>query len=337
MRVWIAQRFLSSVLTLLGSTLLIFILIRSVPGDPVLNLLGERGAQPEVAEAMRQRMGLEKPLPLQYLRFVGQALKGDFGDSLITKESVSREFWSRIPATLELSLFALAWAFPLSLLIGCWAALRKGTLFDSFSMATSTLGYSMPLFWWALMLIVVFSVMLGWFPVSGRIEISYEIPTVTGFYLIDAFFAEDKGPSFLSAFYHLILPGFVLGTIPLAMLTRIVRSSMIEILSEDYIRTAHAKGLPLFAVVFKHALKNGLIPIVTGFGLLLCSLVTGAVLTETIFSWPGVGRWIVKGLESRDYPLLQGGLLYLAFFVVAISFLVDLSYFYLNPKLRHEQ
>lgn len=336
MSAWLLKRILSLALTLLGSTLLIFTLIRLVPGDPVLNMLGERGAQPEVVAEMRAKMGLDQSLPVQYFRFIGNALKGDLGQSVVTNEDVSSEFWSRMPATLELSFIALLWAFPLALVMGCWSAVRRGSLFDSFSMGISTVGYSMPLFWWALILIVVFSVSLGWFPVSGRVSMEFEIPRKTGFLLIDAWFAEGGVRAFGSALQHLALPSFALGSIPLAMLTRIVRNSMTEVLKEDYIRTAHAKGASEKIVIFHHALRNTLIPVITGFGLLLSMLVTGAVLTETIFSWPGVGRWILKGLEARDYPQLQGGLLYLSFFVLMISFLVDWSYFYLNPKLRSQ-
>lgn len=336
MSAWLLKRLFSLALTLLGSTLLIFTLIRMVPGDPVLNMLGERGAQPEVVAEMRAKMGMDQPLPVQYFRFIGNALQGDLGQSVVTNEDVSAEFWARMPATLELSLVALLWAFPLALMLGCWSAVRRGSLFDSVSMGISTVGYSMPLFWWALILIVVFSVGLGWFPVSGRVAMEFDIPRKTGFLLIDAWFSEGGVRAFWSALQHIALPAFALGSIPLAMLTRIVRNSMTEVLKEDYIRTAHAKGASEQVVIFHHALRNSLIPVITGFGLLLSMLVTGAVLTETIFSWPGVGRWVLKGLESRDYPQLQGGLLYLSFFVLLISFLVDWSYFYLNPKLRSQ-
>lgn len=336
MSAWLLKRLLSLILTLLGSTLLIFALIRLVPGDPVLNMLGERGAQPEVVAMMRAKMGMDQPWLVQYAHFLGNALRGDLGQSIVTQEDISTEFWARMPATLELSFIALLWALPLAILMGCWAAVRRGSVFDSVSMGISTVGYSMPLFWWALILIVVFSVGLGWFPVSGRIAMAFDVPRKTGFLLIDAWFAENSAAAFLSALKHLALPAFALGSIPLAMLTRIVRNSMTEVLQEDYIRTAHAKGADEKTVIFHHALRNSLIPVITGFGLLLSMLVTGAVLTETIFSWPGVGRWILKGLESRDYPQLQGGLLYLSFFVLTISFLVDWSYFYLNPKLRSQ-
>ncbi|AIS28601.1 binding--dependent transport system inner membrane component family protein [Burkholderia mallei NCTC 10247] len=282
------------------------------------------------------RLGLDEPLPMQYLHYVGRALHGDLGTSIITNTSVMGEFLARFPATVELSLCALAFAFALALGLpaGVFAALRRGTIVDHGVMGTALTGYSMPIFWWGLILIMVFSATLGWTPVSGRIAVEYEIPHTTGFMLIDTLLSGEEG-AFASAVSHLILPAIVLGTIPLAVIARMTRSSMLEVLREDYIRTARAKGLSPARIVVVHALRNALIPVVTVIGLQVGTLLAGAVLTETLFSWPGVGKWLIDAIGRRDYPVVQGGILMIATLVIVVNLVVDLLYGVLNPRIRH--
>lgn len=330
----ILKKFLTLIPTLIGASILAFALIRLVPGDPVTHLLGERGGDPEMVEQMRARFGLDKPIYEQYFIFVGNALKGDLGESTVSKRPVSEEFWSRFPATIELALIGLLWSVLLGIPLGILAAVKKNSVLDYSVIGVSLVGYSMPIFWWGLILVIFFSVHLGWFPVSGRIGFMYDIPSVTGFLLIDTWLSGEGWGAFWDACKHLILPAVVLGTIPLAVMSRMTRSSVLEVLGEDYVRTARAKGLAGFRVVYVHALRNALIPIVTVIGLLVGSLLTGAVLTETIFSWPGIGRWLVYSVQARDYPVIQGGVLYLAFLIVMVNLIVDIVYLWVNPRMR---
>ncbi|HMC45853.1 MAG TPA: ABC transporter permease subunit [Caballeronia sp.] len=320
--------------TFIGITILAFALIHLIPGDPIEVMMGERGVDPAMhAEAMK-RLGLDLPLPVQYFHYVGHALKGDLGMSIITNTSVMGEFMARFPATLELAICAMIFALVIGLPAGVAAALKRGTVVDHGVMGTALTGYSMPIFWWGLILIMFFSAKLGWTPVSGRIAVEYDIPHRTGFMLWDALFSDDEG-AFKSAVSHLILPTIVLGTIPLAVIARMTRSSMLEVLREDYIRTARAKGLAPGRVVIVHALRNALIPVVTVIGLQVGTLLAGAVLTETLFSWPGVGKWLIDAISRRDYPVVQGGILMIATLVILVNLVVDLLYGVLNPRIRH--
>jgi dipeptide transport system permease protein len=320
--------------TFIGITILAFALIHLIPGDPIEVMMGERGVDPAMhAEAMK-RLGLDLPLPVQYFHYVGHALKGDLGMSIITNTSVMGEFLGRFPATLELAFCAMIFALVIGLPAGVAAALKRGTIVDHGVMGTALTGYSMPIFWWGLILIMFFSAKLGWTPVSGRIAVEYDIPHRTGFMLWDALFSDDEG-AFKSAVSHLILPTIVLGTIPLAVIARMTRSSMLEVLREDYIRTARAKGLAPGRVVIVHALRNALIPVVTVIGLQVGTLLAGAVLTETLFSWPGVGKWLIDAISRRDYPVVQGGILMIATLVILVNLIVDLLYGVLNPRIRH--
>ncbi len=333
---FVLKRLLNLVPTLIGVTVISFLLIRLVPGDPVMLLLGERGADPAVYSEMKKSLGLDQPLLIQYKNFVKNALKGDLGKSLISKRKVSEEFIGRFGATLELGLAAMAFAISLGIPIGVIAALKRNSFIDYILMGTSLVGYSMPIFWWGIILILVFSVNLGLTPVSGRISVMYEVDRITGFMLIDSIFSEDGIEAFYSALKSIILPAVAMGTIPLAVTARMTRSSMLEVLGQDYIRTAKAKGTPIFRIVFIHALRNALIPIVTVLGLMFGSIITGAILTETIFSWPGIGKWIVSSINARDYPVIQGGILIIATMVITINFLVDLIYAWANPRMRGE-
>ncbi|AWK85470.1 ABC transporter permease subunit [Azospirillum thermophilum] len=320
--------------TFLGITLLTFFLIRLVPGDPIEVRVGERGISPERLALLRHEMGLDQPLWQQFLDYIGQVLSGDLGMSLVTRNSVLSEFLSLFPATLELALAAMLFAVVVGLPAGILAAVRRGSVLDHGVMGISLTGYSMPIFWWGLLLILFFSVGLGWTPVSGRLDLLYYIEPVTGFMLIDTLMAGEYD-AFWSAIHHLILPMVVLGTVPLAVVARMTRSAMLEVLGEDYIRTARAKGLSSSRVIGMHALRNALIPVVTVIGLQVGTLLGGAILTETIFSWPGVGKWLIESINRRDYPALQGGVLLIASSVIAVNLLVDLLYGVLNPRIRH--
>ena len=328
------KRALRAAPALIAVSLIAFFVMRWLPGDPVQQMLGERGGSQKAVEEMRASLGLDKPLWQQYLLFARSLAQGSLGRSIVTGESVTKEFFAYFPATVELSLLALLWAALLGIPLGLLAALNKNGFLDNALVSFSLLGFSMSVFWWGLMLILVFSVYLGWTPVSGRISALYEIRPATGFYLIDAWLSEGGARAFGSALRHLALPSLTLGTIPLAFVFRITRSSLLEVLGRDFVRTAKAKGLGFYQVFFRHAFRNALIPVVTVTGVLAGSLLTGAVLTETVFSWPGIGRWFVQGVLSRDYPVITGGILLIAVIVAAFNLLVDSLYMKIDPRLQ---
>ncbi len=312
-----------------------FVAIRLVPGDPVEVRVGERGISPERLAQFRHELGLDQPLWKQFLDYMGQLLQGDFGTSLATSQPVLTEFLTLFPATLELSLAAILLAVLVGLPAGTLAAARRGTWFDQGLMGLSVAGYSMPIFWWGLLLIMFVGERWGLTPVSGRIDlIQYYFEPVTGFMVIDAWLSGQAG-AVKDALHHLLLPAFVLGTVPLAVIARMTRSAMLEVLGEDYVRTARAKGLSPWRVVGLHALRNALIPVVTVIGLQIGALMAGAVLTETIFSWPGIGKWLIESIARRDYPALQGGVMLVSTVVIAVNLLVDLTYGLINPRIRH--
>ncbi len=320
--------------TFLGVTVIAFSFIRLVPGDPIELLIGERGIDPERHAYLLHEMGLDLPWYVQYFDFLGDVLQGDLGRSIVTKQPVFLEFLELFPATLELSIFALTFAVLIGLPIGILAGVKRGTVFDHASMTLSLTGFSMPIFWWALLLIIFFSGVLKWTPVSGRIDVLFYVEPVTGLMLIDTLLSDEEG-AFRSALSHLILPTVALGTIPMAVIARQTRSAMLEVLNEDYVRTARAKGLPPGRVIGLHALRNALIPVVTVIGLQIGVLLAGAILTETIFAWPGIGKWLVDSISRRDYPSVQGGLLLIALLVMTVNLIVDLLYGLINPRIRH--
>jgi len=332
---FIAKRLGLVLPTFLGITLLVFSLIRLLPGDPVEALSGERGMDAQRYQRLLHEFGLDRPLPVQYADYLWKAVHGDLGFSTITHEPVFREFIARFPATIELSLCAMLLALMIGLPAGIFAAVKRNTVWDYSVMGASLTGYSMPIFWWGLLLILTFSVWLGWTPVSGRIAIQFDIPPVTGFMLVDALLSSDKG-AFKSALSHLVLPSIALGTIPLAVIARMTRSSMLEVLREDYVRTARAKGASTLRVVGVHALRNALIPVVTTIGLQVGTLLAGAILTETIFSWPGIGKWLVEAIHRRDYPAVQGGILMSATVIIGVNLIVDMLYGVINPRIRYQ-
>ncbi|WP_026958480.1 MULTISPECIES: ABC transporter permease subunit [Aliagarivorans] len=333
---FIFKKLMLVVPTFIGITLLTFTLIRLIPGDPIEVMAGERGVSPERHAQLRAELGLDQPLLIQYKDYVVNIFHGDLGKSLITKTPVMEEFASLFPATVELATCAALFAVLVGLPAGIIAAVKRGSIFDHSVMTFSLTGYSMPIFWWALLLMLVFSVNLGWTPVSGRLDVTYWIDEVTGFMLIDTLLSGEEG-AFASALHHLVLPSIVLGTIPMAVIARMTRSSMLEVLSEDYIRTARSKGMAPLRVIVVHALRNALIPVITVIGLQVGILLSGAILTETIFAWPGIGKWLIESIARRDYPVVQGGIMMVATIIIVVNLIVDILYGVVNPRIRHNK
>ncbi|HEY9633083.1 MAG TPA: ABC transporter permease [Coleofasciculaceae cyanobacterium] len=333
---YIARRFLNLIPVLLGITLLVFTFLHLIPGDPAVVMAGER-ATPEQVAALREQLGLNQPLPLQYLIFLGNLLRFNFGTSIISGVSIAQEIRIRWPATFELSVAAMLVAVILGIPAGVLAAVRKNSAVDNLTMSGSLLGVSLPVYWLGLLLVYLFAVNLHWLPPSGRLSIDagFNFKPITGFYVLDALL-QGNLKALQDVLAHLVLPALTLGTIPLAILARITRSAMLEVLSQDYIRTARAKGLLERWVIFKHALKNALLPVVTIIGLQFGTLLGGAILTETIFSWPGIGSWIYEGILARDYPVVQGGVVFVAIAFVLINLLVDISYAFLDPRIQYQ-
>ncbi|WP_434526693.1 dipeptide ABC transporter permease DppB [Photorhabdus asymbiotica] len=325
--------------TFIGITLLTFAFVHMIPGDPVTIMAGERGISAERHAQLMAEMGLDKPLWQQYFHYVNGVLHGDLGISLKSRISVWEEFVPRFKATFELGLCAMLFAIAVGIPVGVLAAVKRGSVFDHTAIGLSLTGYSMPIFWWGIMLIMLVSVQLDLTPVSGRISDSVFLDDsnpLTGFMLIDTLIWGEEG-DFKDAMMHMILPAIVLGTIPLAVIVRMTRSSMLEVLGEDYIRTARAKGLSRIRVIVVHALRNALLPVVTVIGLQVGIMLAGAILTETIFSWPGLGRWLIDALQRRDYPVVQGGVLLVAIMIILVNLVVDVLYGIVNPRIRHKK
>ena len=315
---------------------IVFMIVRFIPGDPIDHLLGERGADPQARQELLVQWGLDKPLIKQYGVFMLQTGRGELGNSIVSGRPVLKEFMDRFPATMELALSALLFALILGLPLGFLSALKVNSIIDFLCSAFSLTGYSLSVFWWGLILILVFSVNLDWLPVSGRISALYDVEPLTGFLLLDSLFSGGSG-AFLSAVQHLILPVLALGTIPLANITRMTRFSLLETFKEDYIRTAKAKGLSFYYIYVRHAFRNALLPVVTTAGLMAGALITGAVLTETVFAWPGIGRWLVQAVLARDYPVLQGGIMLITFIIIILNLLIEVIYFKIDPRTIKDQ
>jgi dipeptide transport system permease protein len=332
---YLLKRLALTLPTFLALMFITFVMMRLVPGDPIEVRRGERGISPERLEQLRHEMGLDQPVIKQFADYVWSILHGDFGVSIVSKTPILHEFFTLFPATMELTFCAIFLAVIIGIPAGVFAAARRGGFYDQALMGVALTGYSMPLFWWGLILILAMSNTLHLTPVSGRTDlIKFFYPVVTGFALIDSLLSGQKG-AFMDAIRHLILPSIVLGTVPLAVIARMTRSSMLEVLEEDYVRTARAKGLSAWRVVGLHALRNALIPVITSVGLQVGTLLAGAVLTETIFSWPGVGKWLIESINRRDYPALQGGIMLIAGVVIIVNLIVDLLYGLVNPRIRH--
>ncbi|HEJ9544635.1 dipeptide ABC transporter permease DppB [Proteus mirabilis] len=336
---FILQRLGLVIPTFIGITLLTFIFVHLIPGDPVMIMAGERGLSPERHAYLMAELGLDKPLWQQYLNYLNGIMHGDLGISLKSRIPVWDEFLPRFKATLELGICAMIFAVSVGIPVGVLAAVKRGSIFDHTAISVSLAGYSMPIFWWGIMLIMLVSVKLDLTPVSGRLADSVFLDDsypLTGFMLIDTLFWGEEG-DFLDALHHIILPAIVLGTIPLAVIVRMTRSAMLEVLGEDYIRTARAKGLSRARVILSHALRNAMLPVVTVIGLQVGTMLAGAILTETIFSWPGLGRWLIDALQRRDYPVVQGGVLLIATMIIFVNLLVDVLYGIVNPRIRHKK
>jgi peptide/nickel transport system permease protein len=328
---YIARRALALIPTLLGVSVVVFLFLRLIPGDPATAFLRESATADQIA-AFNERLGLNKPLPEQYLSYMGKVLHGDLGTGLHSGLPVAGEIAQKFPATAELGLAAMAIAVVLGVFLGAVAAIRRASILDYGTTTLGLVGVSMPIFWLGLMLIYLFAVNLRWLPPSTRGDPPER--SLTGLYSIDYLLSGDLS-GWLDAVRHLILPAVVLATVPLAVVARQTRSAMLEVLGQDFVRTAWSKGLRERAVVTRHVLKNALLPVVTVVGLQVGALLSGAVLTEAVFSWPGMGTYVVEAINSRDYPIVQGSILFLATIFVVINLLVDISYAWLDPRIRY--
>lgn len=331
---YILKRILLLIPVLIGVSILTFSLIHIIPGDPAKSMLGEKSNEAQL-ETLREEMGLNDPLYIQYGRYVGQILQGDLGVSVKSKESIATEIGDRLPATMELAIFAMTLAIVVGVLAGVIAAVKQYSWFDNISMTGALFGVSMPIFWLGLMMIWLFSVQLNILPASGRLSNDIELGIITNFYLLDSVLTLNWA-AFKDVFLHLLMPGIALGTIPMAIIARMTRSSMLEVLQQDYIRTANAKGLAKHLVVFQHALKNAFLPVLTVIGLQFGMLLGGAVLTETIFSWPGVGRFVLNAVLGRDYPVVQSTILIIASIFVLVNLVTDILYKYFDPRIKYD-
>jgi peptide/nickel transport system permease protein len=329
---FISRRLFHLIFILLGVSILVFLMLRLIPGDPAHLLLGEFASPSDVAR-IREKLGLDSSYPYQYFIYVRDLLRGDMGVSIRTNVPVSQEIFVRFWATFELSLAAMVISSFIGIMAGVISSVRKYSAFDYCSMVMALAGISMPIFWLGLMLMYLFSVKLGVLPMMGRYTMGMEYQSITGLLILDSLFCGDLH-LLLNSLWHLILPAFTLATIPMAIIARMTRSSMLDVMSKDYIRTARAKGLSFATVALKHALKNAFLPIITVIGLNFGLLLGGAVLTETIFSWPGLGRYVVDSLLARDYPAVQGCILFFSVTMVLVNLAVDILYFYLDPRLR---
>ncbi len=328
---YIIRRIMIMVPTLLGVSVIVFLMLHITPGDPAELLLGERATE-EALNELREHLGLNEPLYVQYGMFLKRLLQGDLGETIWTRQKVWIEVKQRFPATIELSIVALGISCFMGMLLGIISATRQYSIFDYLSMVGALAGVSMPIFWLGLVFMLLFSLNLGWLPLSGRLSIDVELEIITNFYILDAVLTRNW-VAFKDAIWHIIMPAVTLSTIPTAIVARMTRSAMLEVLRQDYIKTAKAKGLSKFMVIFKHALRNALIPVVTTIGLQFGVLLGGAILTETIFAWPGVGKWMYDAVMQRDYMVIQGGVLFIAALFVVINLCVDLLYAVINPRI----
>jgi peptide/nickel transport system permease protein len=347
---YIISRLITLIPTLLGVTFVIFMFQRLVPGDPAVAMLGEHAAKENV-ERIREQLGLNRPLFLdrealqkgdlrkffdtQYIRFLGRLAVGDLGTSIHRRIPVAETLAIRFPATIELASLSMLIAVLVGIPVGIASAARRNSALDGISMVGSLVGVSMPIFWLGLMEIMLFAVTLQWLPTGGRLSSGIEVTSITNLVLVDSLLTSNW-KAFVDAVKHLAMPAIALATIPMAIIARMTRSSMLDVLQEDYIRTAHAKGLMERIVLFRHALKNAFLPVITIIGIQTGGLLAGAVLTETIFAWPGIGKWVYDAILARDYPIVQGGTLLIALIFVFFNLLVDVSYSVLDPRIRYD-
>ena len=319
---------------LLGVSIIAFSLIHLAPGDPARTMLGERATQEQLNE-IREKYGLDKPVYVQYGIWLNGVLHGDLGRSITTHEHVSKEIMDRFPNTVELAIAAMLFAIVVGGFAGIISASKQYSITDYTFMGIALFGISMPVFWLGIMLMMIFGVWLGWLPIGGRIDLLIPYQRITGFMVIDSIITGNF-KALISVLRHLILPAIALGTIPMAMIARVTRSSMLEILRQDFIRTERAKGLSERAVIYKHAVRNAMVPVVTVIGLNFGLLLAGAILTETVFSWPGLGRLVVEAVYERDYPLVVGSILVFAIIFVFVNLITDIFYTYIDPRIHYD-
>ncbi|MGM9950254.1 MAG: ABC transporter permease [Lysinibacillus sp.] len=330
---YIGKRLLHLIPVLLGMTFIVFLIIRAIPGDPAQVILGQQ-ATAEATAALREKLGLDNPWYVEYFNYLKDLFTFDLGESLRTSQPITAEIWPYLAATFELAIFAMIIAVIIGMNAGIISAWFQNSWFDYLAMVIALIGVSMPIFWLGLLEQWVFGINLGWLPTSGREEVRDPITAITHLYLIDTLI-QGRFDQFIVALKHLILPGIALATIPMAIIARMTRSSMLEVMRVDYVRTARAKGQKMFVVIYKHALKNALIPVLTVIGLQLGMLLGGAILTETIFSWPGIGRYIYEAIGYRDYPVIQSGILIVAFIFLMINLIVDILYTVIDKRIKY--
>ncbi|GAA0076387.1 ABC transporter permease [Clostridium sp. CTA-5] len=330
---YIFKRILLLIPVLFGVSLLVFLVMHVFSSDPTSIILGQHASQEQIL-ALRKQLGLDNALYIQYLDFMKGLIQGNLGDSLITKTSVSKEIFSRFPATIELAIVSIIVASLIGITLGIFSAVKQNSILDYICMGGSLIGVSMPIFWLGLILIVIFSVNLHLLPVSGRATIGIEPTRITGLYLLDSLITGNIN-SFLDSLKHMMLPVIALSSYSTAIIARMTRSTMLEVLGQDYIRTARSKGLIENIVIIRHGLRNALIPISTVIGLQLGSLLGGAVLTETVFSWPGIGSYTIDAILKADYPVVQGAVIIMAIIFVLVNLLVDLLYSYIDPRIKY--
>ncbi len=331
---YMGRRLFQLIPVLLGMTFIVFMLIRAIPGNPAQVILGQQATK-EAVEALNASLGLNKPWYTQYFSYLGGIFQGDLGVSMRTKLPVSQEIFPYLAATAELALFAMIIAVIIGVNAGIISAWFQNSWFDYVAMVVALVGVSVPVFWLGLMEQWAFSNQLGWFPATGRSDVRNPVTAITHFYLLDTLI-QGNFDQFIEVLKRLVLPGMALATIPMAIIARITRSSMLEVMRSDYVRTARAKGQKMFVVVYKHALKNAIIPVLTVIGLQTGLLLGGAILTETIFSWPGIGRYIYDAIGFRDYPVIQSGILVVAFIFIMINLIVDLLYTVIDPRIKYK-
>ena len=331
---YIWKRLLQLIPVLLGMTFIVFMIIRAIPGNPAQMILGQQATKEAVA-VLTTKLGLDNPWYIEYPKYLWGILQGDLGESMRTRAPVADEIWPYLAATFELALFAIIIAIVIGINAGIISAWFQNSWFDYTAMVLALIGVSMPIFWLGLMGQWVFALELSWLPTTGRMEVRDPVEAITNLYIIDTIIA-GRFDQLWQVIRHMVLPGIALATIPMAIIARMTRSSMLEVMRSDYVRTARAKGQKMFWVVYKHALKNAIIPVLTIIGLQMGMLLGGAILTETIFAWPGVGRYIYDAIGFRDYPVIQSGILIIAFFFVMINLLVDLLYSFIDPRIKYD-
>lgn len=331
---YIVKRILQTIPVLIGVSIIVFAILRVFAPDPAPIVLGDHATK-EAVDAWQEAYGLDEPVVMQYVHYMGGVLKGDFGESYFTKTSVAQEIFSRFPATIELAVAAILFASIFGILFGTLAAVKKGTIFDNVSMLFSLVGVAMPVFWLGLIMIIFFSGFLGWFPSTGRISSPMMRPVeITGLYILDSLLSGNM-EALKDSLWHLCLPAVVLGMYSMAIIARMTRSSLLEVLNQDYVRTAKAKGLSKRKVVMRHCLRNGLIPVITVIGLQFGTMLGGALLTESVFSWPGIGMYTVSCILKSDFPVIQGVVLLVATIFVMLNLIVDVIYAFVDPRIKY--